>query len=433
MSEVVVEELPYKKPRRSRSGTAQFHMSRKAVDQSLEAIFQLTDRQILDLMIEARFGSRDTIRCPHCGSIGRHYWRGFDKRWTCKGCRSTFSITSQTVFANHKLPLKRLVGAMLSFVNSAAGQPALELKRHMNTTYNTTFTLQAKLRESFVRGYNVGLLNGDIEMDGAHQSGYRSAEKRGKPQITQPFKADTPEKDVSRTMMAGAEQAAREEGKKPRKGPKKKTEGAIDPDFGRKLPANRRILFTVCKRSGVKGRGAAATRVAIGLVEDSKVAESIMRAHIAKPESYLNTDSSHAYKQADRPDPERKFIEHRTVEHSVRLVGPSGENNNQAEELNGRFDRSEKGIYLNIEPKYMLDYAAETAFRSDTRRLSNGKQLQIMLNVAGSVGLSEFWRGFTRGRHRTVELIHPQPQPAPASGPRKGLRAVSGASGRPPR
>lgn len=34
-----------------------------------------------------------------------------------------------------------------------------------------------------------------------------------------------------------------------------------------------------------------------------------------------------------------------------------------------RYDRAEKGIYLNIEPKYMLDYACETAFRSDTRRL----------------------------------------------------------------
>ena len=33
-----------------------------------------------------------------------------------------------------------------------------------------------------MRGYNVGLLSGDIEIDGAHQSGRRAAEKRGRPQ-----------------------------------------------------------------------------------------------------------------------------------------------------------------------------------------------------------------------------------------------------------
>lgn len=53
-----------------------------------------------------------------------------------------------------------------------------------------------------------------------------------------------------------------------------------------------------------------------------------------------------------------------TVGNSKTLSGKKGENNNQAEELNWRFDRAEKGVYLNIEPKYMLDYAVETAFRA---------------------------------------------------------------------
>ena len=63
----------------------------------------------------------------------------------------------------------------------------------------------------------------------------------------------------------------------------------------------------------------------------------------------------------------------------------------------------------------MLDYASEVSFRSDTRRLSNGQQLRLMLNILGSVGPSAFWCGFTHGRHRTVELTHPLPRPAPHS------------------
>lgn len=171
-----------------------------------------------------------------------------------------------------------------------------------------------------------------------------------------------------------------------------------------------------------------ATRVAVGLVETAPVAESIMQNFVAMPESRLNTDTSPAY-----TEPGKRYKAHLAVEHSKELRGPNGENNNQAEELNWRFDRAERGIYLNIEPKYWLDYAVETAFRADTRRLPNGQQLKLALSVAMSVGESMFWRGFTRGRHREVELLHPAPQPAKSSGPEKGRHPIPAMNGRPPR
>jgi hypothetical protein len=93
--------------------------------------------------------------------------------------------------------------------------------------------------------------------------------------------------------------------------------------------------------------------------------------------------------------------------------------------LNFRYDRAEKGQYLNIEPKYLLDYAVEVAFRTDTRRLPNGTQLKIALNMAMSVGPSKFWRGFTHGKHRKHEILHPEPRPAPSSGPEKGQHPIS--------
>ena len=301
-------------------------------------------------------------------------------------------------------------------MNSAAGQPALELKRHMDTSYNTTFVWQAKLRESLVRGYNVGLLNGDLEIDGAHQSGHRAAEKRGRPQGFYSYDPMTAEQLDEALLTGTAKEKTRQ-----RRG---RGKGAADPQTGARFDKDRRILITVRKRAGRRGRGAVSTRVAIGLTEDSVVAEAVMRQFVSIPESTLNTDTSTAYTVLGKG-----FLEHRTVEHAQRIVGPNGENNNQAEELNWRFDRAEKGIHLNIEPKYMLDYATEIAFRSDTRRLSNGHQLRLILNIAGSVGLSEFWRGFTHGRHRTVELLHPLPAPARASGPPKRSRSASKPSG----
>jgi ISXO2-like transposase domain len=122
--------------------------------------------------------------------------------------------------------------------------------------------------------------------------------------------------------------------------------------------------------------------VAVALAESKTVVKPIIADFIANAESYLNSDNSAAYTVWGRT----KFIEHRSVIHSKELVGPNGENNNLAEELNFRFDRAEQGIYLNLEAKYLLDYAVEIAFRADTRRLSNGSQLLLAMHMALSVG-----------------------------------------------
>jgi len=53
-------------------------------------------------------------------------------------------------------------------------------------------------------------------------------------------------------------------------------------------------------------------------------------------------------------------------------------------------DRAEQGVYLNLEPKYLLDYAVEIAFRAGTRRLSKGMQLRIAPHIALNVGPSEY-------------------------------------------
>ena len=404
--------------KRRRSGTATWHMSMDAVSVSIPEIARWTDKQCLDYLLQVRFGAWDTVSCPHCGTLGDHYWRKTEKRWKCEGCGSTFSITSGTVFANRKKSLNHILTSVLMWVNSAAGQPALELKRHMKTTYNTAFTLQHKMREALVRGYNVGFMNGDVEMDGAHQSGRRADEKRGKPlgPVAPAVGADgQPEKSDETLLTHSGRTAA-------------KRKGVTDPVQENQYPESRRIMFAVRQRSGVRGKGTVKTRVAVGLSETPEVATSIIRKYIAVPESYLNTDSLSTYDKIGK-----EFRTHRKVNHSQTLVGPQSENNNQAEELNGRFDRAEKGIYLNIEPKYMLDYACETAFRSDTRRLDNGRQLKVAMGVAMAVGESLFWKGFTHGKHRKVELTHPEPLPAAASGPAKGRSPISSANGRPPR
>ena len=416
---------PVNRPMRKRSGTAKWHMSREAVSLPLEELYGMDEEACWRFFVEARFGSKDTVRCPYCGSIGRHYLRLSDKRWKCHGCKSTFTITTGTVFAQHKISLRKLLLGALTWVNSAAGQPALELKRHIDTTYNTVFTLQHKLREALMRGYNVGLLNGDVEMDGAYQAGFKADEKRGRPRAPprEPGLTDAELKEKATQLTQVARDRERKRQQKDEAPGEKRDHG-----LAARRSKHTRMLISVRKRSGIRGRGAAASRVAVAMTEDDHIAKSVIHDFVANSESYLNTDSATGYaKQKD------SFLGHRAVTHSKELVGPDGENNNQAEEFNFRYDRAEKGIYLNIEAKYLLDYAVEIAFRSDTRRLPNGTQLQIALNMALSVGPSQFWRGFTHGKHRTLEPLRPVPRQAPSSGPMKGRHPISSANGRPPR
>ena len=48
----------------------------------------------------------------------KHYFiqtRQTHRIWKCVGCRETFSLTSGTVFASHKLPLKTYLAAVAGF------------------------------------------------------------------------------------------------------------------------------------------------------------------------------------------------------------------------------------------------------------------------------------------------------------------------------
>jgi transposase-like protein len=87
-------------------------------------IFTMSDEAAFELFRESRWGDGDPV-CPCCGCIDSHYFIRTRKQWRCKSCNHTFSITSGTLFANHKLPLRVYLGAVVLFTNTAKGFSAL--------------------------------------------------------------------------------------------------------------------------------------------------------------------------------------------------------------------------------------------------------------------------------------------------------------------
>lgn len=418
----------------SMSSTAGHHTSRrKAVSVSVPQLSKLTDKQALELLIKMRWGSRSTVSCPFCFSVSDHYFRKPEMRWKCKGCGKTFSVTSGTVFSSLKLDYQTLLSSVLTWINSAEGQPALELMKHTDIAFNTAYVLQQKMREAIVRGYNVGLMSGDIEMDGSHRGGWNAAGKRGKTQLGKNTFEEI-EKEKARLegrTVPEPKSFAIDSSAITTKGlaQQKKKEGRPVDSNGRLFNEDRRILLVVRRRANQRRGGSSKTRVAVVDAEVSGVVNELAQEFLAIPESYLNSDGDHAYK-----DLGKDFKGHAIVDHGKMLIGLLGENNNQAESFNRGIKRTEKGIHLNIEAKYLLDYAAETAFKADhSTKTSNGERLNIAMNLALNVGESLFWKGFTHGSHRIFEPTFPQPKLARSSGPKKGTNQASAANGRLPR
>jgi transposase-like protein len=389
-------------PLRKSTGTAAFHMSRKAVDMGLDDLERLTPKQVIVALAKIMWGSAREMPCPHCGTFDEHYWSATEMRWKCKGCGKRFSVTSKTVFADRKLPLVKILKIALSWSNGASGKPALQLRRDWNVSYPTVFVLLHKLREGLVRGFNTGPLSGIHEMDGMDILGRRHRQKRnvpiggrsrGKPKIPSHLLASP-------------------EGEKDFVGP------PDPPKHGKSAqqPADRRLVLVLRQRSVAKGKGASNTRVAIAITESASTVTAMAKRY-ASAESTIMSDEDPSYAAFSR-----MFAKHSAVAHSAAYSLADGTNNNQAESFNFRMRRSAEGIYMNPSVRYLHDYGVETGWREDTRGLSNGKRLKHLLRTALWVGESIWWRGFTHGRHRSEELRVDGPSPAPGRGRKPGAR-----------
>ncbi|PQA78064.1 IS1595 family transposase [Rhodoferax sp. TS-BS-61-7] len=384
-------------PLRKRTGTASFHMSKAAVGFGADDLENLSPKEAIMLTAGAVWGSTEVMPCPHCGTIDSHLWRPLDLRWKCKGCGSTFSVTSKTVFADLKLPLSKVLKIAHSWMPGSSGVPALQLRRHWGMTYPTIFTLCHKLREGIARGFNVGVLAGYQEMDGMDTNGRRYREKRNKPlgsrhkgAPTVPVELLKPDKDFV--------------------GP------PVPHKFWKKVqqPADRRMVMVMRQRGVSKGKGATATRVGIAITESSHTATTLA-TRFASAESVVLSDEDGSYDAFGRI-----FKEHKSISHSEAYSDGKGTNNNQAESFNRRMRRAVEGMYLNPSNKYLHEYASEQAWREDTRRMPTGEKLHNLLRVVMFVGPSQSWCGYTQGKHRLEELLLEGNKPAKARGRPKG-------------
>src|SRR5437667_3441080 len=115
--------------------------------------------------------------CPSCGSVEAYEARRPNGalRFRCKGCKKDFTITSGTLFASHKLPLRGYLAAIAVFCNEVKGKSALALSRDLNVSYKCAFVLLHKLREAMAEELKGRIVGGEgkvAEVDGGYFGGY---------------------------------------------------------------------------------------------------------------------------------------------------------------------------------------------------------------------------------------------------------------------
>jgi len=149
-----------------------FLLSAKARTLSVRKVMEMTDDQAFNLFKEVRWGENSDVACPDCGVIDKHYFLSTRKQWRCKDCKHTFSVTSGTIFAFHKLPLRVYLSAIAIYSNAVKGISALQLGRDLGVQYKTAFVMAHKIRESLLEQRDDRQLSGEIHMDGAYVNGH---------------------------------------------------------------------------------------------------------------------------------------------------------------------------------------------------------------------------------------------------------------------
>jgi ribosomal protein L37AE/L43A len=109
-----------------------FLLSAAARTLSLSAVARMSDDEARATFQRIRWSDNSgEPYCPECECLEV---RALATRpvWRCSACKHQFSVTSGTIFADRKRPIRDYLLAIAIFANGAKGYSALQLSRDLN-------------------------------------------------------------------------------------------------------------------------------------------------------------------------------------------------------------------------------------------------------------------------------------------------------------
>jgi transposase-like protein len=318
-----------------------FLLSRQAKTLSLAQVFRMSDEDAETAFRKVRWTETDGAPvCPICGGLDAYDCRRPNgaPRFRCRACQKDFSITSGTLFASHKLPLRMYLAAIAIFCNEVKGKSMLAMSRDLGLSYKAAFVLGHKMREAMaaeLRGRMMGGEGKTAEVDGGYFGGYV------KPANLKDNRVDR------RTRLASN--------------------------------GKRRVVVIIRERDG---------NSLPAVFKSEAAATNFIRSHL-KPGTVVNADEASSW------DGLHAKFEMKRINHSE-AYSQDGACTNWAEEFFSRMRRAEAGHHHHISGPYLLRYAQEAAWREDSRRVANGEQVAQVAKLAmankPSVDFSGYWQ-----------------------------------------
>lgn len=318
-----------------------FLLTKAAKTLSLASVFTMKDADAEAAFRRIRWADTNGEPvCPHCGGVDAYDCRRLKgaPRFRCRACVKDFTITSGTLFASHKLPLRCYLAAIALFCNEVKGKSALALSRELNVSYKCAFVLLHKLREAMAAELKGRVIGGDgkeAEIDSGYFGGYVK--------------------------------------------PANLKNHRVDRRFSEHQSHKRKAVIVIRERNG---------NTLPAVFKSEKRALDFIRRRIA-PGTIVNADESANWNELHSRF-EMKRINH---EEAYSLDGAC---TNWAEEFFSRMRRAEIGHHHHLAGAYLLRYAQEASWREDNRRSSNGEQVNRVAGLAlaskPSVDFSGYWQ-----------------------------------------
>lgn len=316
-----------------------FLLSRQAKSLTLAQVFCLSDAEAEGMFAKVRWPQTNGEPvCLKCGGLNAYDCRRPNgaPRFRCRACRADFSVTSGTLFASHKLPLKAYLAAIAIFCNEVKGKSALALSRDLGLSYKAAFVICHKLREAMaeeLKGRTVGGAGKVAEVDGGYFGGYVK--------------------------------------------PRNLAENRVDRRLAHNQSGKRKVVVIVRERNG---------NSVPAVFRTEKQAQSWIKARIAK-ETVVNADEATSW------DDLSTHFEMKRVNHEE-AYSLDGACTNWAEEYFSRLRRAEIGIHHHIAGDYLLRYAQESSWREDHRHVSNGDQTAVIAGLVMRKAVSPDFTGY---------------------------------------
>lgn len=332
-----------------------FLLSSDSRQLSIKKVARLTDDEALEVMAKLRWGDSGTQCCPACGVVRRHFFLKTRKQWRCadKECGHTFSVTSGTIFASHKLPLKDILYAAALYVHAVKGMSALQLSRHLEVEHKTAYVLFHKLRDALWTSRDLTPLKNEVEIDG----GYFNFHVR----------------------------------------PNNKRKHRVDRRSRFNLNPMKRAILAMRER-GEPGKGAKRTIVEVIKQENERDVSALVKRHV-EIGTTIFSDEHTCYTALVARHPVKQ------VNHAEEYSTDDGVNENQAESFFSRMRRMIIGQIHKCAGKYLVFYANEIAWREDNRRESSLFQFNDLIGKCLHSRQSKNWSKYWQGNHLEVDTL----------------------------